>query len=115
MLAIPYSLANFVLIDDQLKRARKEGRLAEALLDRRAKLKRYAFSALAIYVKLTFSPKRSVLLIYAPHVVHFTPLSHAKPLDVLNLTRDREVVPLRLLACRGLSCLELSLCTLSEG
>lgn len=25
----------------QLKRARKEGRLAEALLDRRAKLKRY--------------------------------------------------------------------------
>jgi hypothetical protein len=38
-----------ILSGMQLKQARKEGRLAEALLDRRAKLKRYVRRAETIF------------------------------------------------------------------
>lgn len=39
----------------QLKKARKEGRLAEAMLDRRAKLKRFALFVIAVSVTVTES------------------------------------------------------------
>lgn len=55
---------NWMLIQDiQLKQARKEGRLAEAMLDRRAKLKRYADNENQVVAPSLSPLQRPILLI----------------------------------------------------